>query len=90
MSTAQLAILAASLLPLAGAISLDDFLLTATDLDLFVSNRQSSTTCHGCGNSAERIHNHYQRTLLDLPCCGRSLRLIWMVRRLFCDGPNCR
>jgi transposase len=89
MPSSQLATLTQILLPSPCQLSVDDFLLTSTNLELCVSNREPTAHCTTCGTLAERIHSHYERFLADLPCCGRQIRIHWMVRRFFCDDPNC-
>jgi transposase len=89
MSTSQLAILAQILLRSPNSLSLDDFQLTNDTLELYVSSRELAARCTTCGVLAERVHSRYRRRLLDLSFCGRTIRIHWTVRRLFCDGPDC-
>jgi transposase len=35
------------------------------------------------------MHSHYHRTLSDVPCGGRSVRLSLTVRKFFCRNPLC-
>ncbi|MCB0188882.1 MAG: ISL3 family transposase, partial [Caldilineaceae bacterium] len=46
-------------------------------------------SCPKCGKQSERVHSRYRRTLTDLCCCELVLRLIWQVRRFFCDNLTC-
>jgi transposase len=89
MSSSQLAILAQILLPATNSLSLDDFQLTTDSIELYVSIRELAAHCTTCGVLAGRIHSRYQRLLVDLSCCGRTIRIHWTVRRFFCDGPGC-
>ena len=42
-----------------------------------------------CQERATRIHSRYQRTVADLPCGGRRVRLVLTVHKFFCDQPTC-
>ena len=89
MPSSLLAILAQILLPSLSQLLLDDFQFTSNSIELFISNQELVTQCTTCGSPADRIHSHYQRLLSDLPCCGHSIHINWMVRRFFCDNPAC-
>lgn len=45
--------------------------------------------CPQCQQIAYRTHSHYQRTLLDLPWQGQSIRIQLTTRKLFCDNDDC-
>jgi hypothetical protein len=45
--------------------------------------------CPLCGTRSSRVHSWYQRTLLDLPWHGVTMRLELPVRRFFCDTSTC-
>lgn len=49
----------------------------------------SAVACPLCQHAADRIHSHYQRTLLDLPWQGNPVRIEVRVRKFFCDNPQC-
>src|SRR5260370_19153187 len=42
-----------------------------------------------CGTASSRIQSRSTRTLRDLPCVGRPIRLIMHVRRFFCQKSTC-
>ena len=42
-----------------------------------------------CGQSSERIHGDYTRTVADLPCAGRCVILRFLVRKFVCSAPAC-
>src|SRR5687768_14737276 len=46
-------------------------------------------TCPSCGQGSRRVHSRYRRTLADLPCSGRALRIGVMVRRFRCTLAAC-
>jgi transposase len=45
--------------------------------------------CPICHTLAQRVHSHYTRTLHDVPCGTKALRLVVQVRRFFCDQETC-
>ena len=61
----------------------------ATALTVSVVSRLSTSTCPLCGASATRIHSRYHRTVADVACGGRQVRLLLTARKCFCDTPEC-
>jgi transposase len=49
----------------------------------------AEATCPLCQQISHRVHSHYTRTLADLPCVGKALRLLVQVRRFFCENKAC-
>ena len=49
----------------------------------------SEAACPVCQTLAQRVHSHYTRTLHDVPCGTKALRLVVQVRRFFCDQKDC-
>jgi transposase len=49
----------------------------------------SDGICPSCGHRSRRVHSRYRRTLADLPCSGRVLRIGVMVRRFRCTMAAC-
>lgn len=60
-----------------------------TGIAALVRSRQEASRCPLCHQSAWRVHSWYQRTLLDLPWHGVSMRLHLQVRRFSCDTLGC-
>lgn len=48
-----------------------------------------SCPCPFCGQRSSRVHSRYCRTLQDLPAHGQVIRLVLLLRRFFCDHPDC-
>lgn len=46
--------------------------------------------CPLCGRRSKRVHNHYTRTLADLPCCGDPLIIHLHTRRFVCRVRWCK
>ena len=77
------------LLPDPDHMQLEEIVLEYPKLELVVSAKSTTAACPSCGTLSSRIHSRYQRSLADLPCAGWSMRLLWNVRRFFCDPPKC-
>ncbi len=45
--------------------------------------------CPLCQHASSRVHSRSTRTLQDLPCAGKALRLLILVRRFFCRNEGC-
>src|SRR3989440_573584 len=58
-------------------------------LILSLAVEASQAACPLCQHSTHRVHSHYTRTLQDLPCTGKALRLVVVVRRFFCENKAC-
>jgi transposase len=70
---------------------LDILSLSETEEGLFVrvtSNRASSC-CPVCSTPSSAVHSYYRREPLELPCAGRSVRLLLSVRKFFCRAACC-
>ncbi len=65
-------------------IEMSDDVLTITAL-----STQACPCCPLCNQPSARFHSRYLRTLADLPCGGRQVRLLVQVRKCFCDTPTC-
>ena len=68
--------------------------LTAITLDcdgvlLQVEATAQSASCPLCACPATRVHSRSMRTVADLPCAGRRVRLRLHVRRFRCETPTC-
>lgn len=51
-------------------------------------NRNSST-CPACLAKSSRIHSLYTRKVQDLPIGEKSVELVILARRWFCENPYC-
>ena len=49
----------------------------------------AAAACPLCGAASSRIHSRYIRSVSDLPCAGRGIRLRLAARRFRCDEPHC-
>jgi len=55
-----------------------------------LTSTQPTRCCPVCSQPSTRIHSRYTRTLADLPCQRRLVRLQIAVRRFRCGEPTCR
>jgi transposase len=68
---------------------LDHCCVEAESLTLLLETAASTASCPICGAESNRVHSRYRRALADLPCFGKAVRLVIMVRRFFCAEPRC-
>ncbi|MEM8642517.1 MAG: ISL3 family transposase [Cyanobacteria bacterium P01_G01_bin.54] len=60
-----------------------------TEITLTLSSSQATPACPSCQTPAQRIHSHYERTLVDLPWSEYQVRWKLMVRKCFCNNTDC-
>ena len=70
-------------------MKLQDVAIDAEMISFSVESTRPSVCCPLCGQETARLHSHYLRTLADLPCGGRSVRLSLRVRRFRCKAAGC-
>ncbi|GAC1656209.1 MAG: ISL3 family transposase [Ktedonobacteraceae bacterium] len=63
--------------------------VTEKVITITVVSTQRAPCCPLCGTNASRIHSHYSRQLMDMPCVGQRVSLILHVRKFFCDETTC-
>src|SRR5579859_985871 len=61
----------------------------AEEITLTLRTASPMARCPSCGTPSSRIQSRYTRTLRDLPCVGRPIRLTMHVRRFFCKKSTC-
>jgi transposase len=62
---------------------------TTSEVVLHIASRRPCATCPLCEQPSERVHGRYARTVADLPCSGRRVRLALTVRKFVCRTPAC-
>lgn len=70
-------------------LQLQSITIEADCVTIMVRPRAPGAGCPACGRLASRVHRYAQRTLADLPCLGRCVRLRVRVRHFYCDDPAC-
>ncbi|MCQ6274680.1 transposase family protein [Bacillus sp. V3B] len=57
---------------------------------LTVKSIQTSSSCPVCSKLSSRIHSQYTRKVQDLPISDKSVGLLILTKRWFCDQPDCQ
>ncbi|MFL5694817.1 MAG: ISL3 family transposase [Ktedonobacteraceae bacterium] len=76
-------------LSLPDGLVIASLLATETQLVVHVACRLPTACCPLCQLPSDRIHDHYGRTVTDLPCAGRRVILALTVRKFVCRTPTC-
>jgi transposase len=82
--------LVSQLLSFPADVEVEELLLENQVLTLVLASTQPTKCCPVCSQPSPRVHSRYTRTLADLPCQGRLVRLQIEVRRFRCVEPTCR
>jgi transposase len=75
--------------PLPDGLVITSVSATETQLIVHVACRTPTACCPLCQMPSDRIHGHYGRTVVDLPCAGRRVILALSVRTFVCRSPTC-
>ena len=78
-----------TLFSLPADVSLAEVCLEQESLTLVLKASQTSAACPACTHPSTRIRGHYTRTLADMPCQGRAVRVRLEVRRFVCRTRGC-
>src|SRR6266567_4265712 len=78
-----------TLFSLPAEVYLSDVCLEQETLTLVLKSSQTSAACPACTHPSTRIRGRYTRTLADLPCQGRAVRVRLEVRRFVCRTRSC-
>lgn len=78
-----------TLFALPASLLLENVQIENDSFTLVLGSTLREERCPRCHQPSSRIHSRYMRTLADLPCLGRAVRLRMHVRRFFCDEPGC-
>jgi transposase len=79
----------ASLFLLPENIAIEAVYPTPKRLTIQISCTRPCASCPKCHATSERIHGKYGRTVADVPCGGRLVRLALTVRKFVCHTPDC-
>ena len=88
-TNAILATFATQFLLLPADMQVEEVSIDKNRLLLMLSSTQLTATCPYCSSLSARVHSHYTRTLVDLPCQERAVVLRVQVRRFFCLTTEC-
>lgn len=59
---------------------------------IYITCKSTTTECNCtyCGEKSSTVHSKYIRTLGDLPIQGNGVKLELVVRKFFCNNPECK
>ena len=77
------------LLPHLAGVIVEGAEIAGGRLCIWARARADLAACPGCGIVSGRVHSRYQRRLADTAVGGRRVVIRLVVRRFFCDGPDC-
>ena len=66
-----------------------DHYVGETNIHIGLVATQTVGCCPDCQMPAHKVHSFYQRTLADLPICGKAVSLRLRLRKFFCRNDNC-
>jgi transposase len=78
------------LLPLSEGLLIERIDATETTLTVAVVSTAASAACPLCACSSARIHSRYTRSVADVACGGRQVKLVLSLRKFFCGTAICR
>ena len=76
-------------LPNTQLLSFEEIKIDANSILVTVASARDYAKCPYCQASATRKHSRHFRTLSDLPCGDRAVKICWEAKRYFCDNYNC-
>ena len=85
----EMAMELAALLRLPAGLQLVNVTVLASAVWVEGCSQRLSSPCPRCSHVSERVHSSYTRTLADVPCAGRALRITLQVRTFRCLDCDC-
>ena len=70
-------------------IRVDRVTVSSNQIMLHLASTSQEAGCPVCRQLSAKIHSRYRRTLDDLPCCGKSVRIEIQIRRFYCLNQGC-
>ena len=77
------------LLPLPDELEITSISVIEQELHVRVTSNRMSSRCPLCSTPSSAIHSYYRRKPLELPCVGRTVRLLLSVKKFFCRVASC-
>ena len=68
---------------------LNEHQICETTIPISLIATQTVGRCPICQVPASKVHSFYQRTLTDLPICGKAVSLRVHLRKFFCQNDQC-
>ncbi len=66
-----------------------DIVWDVAQTTVVVRHVSGAGVCPSCGTASRSVHSHYRRSAMDLPLCGRQVRLSVIARRFRCGAVLC-
>lgn len=63
--------------------------ILAAVVEVAICSHRPTSHCPRCGIPSPHIHRYYRRTVMDISCAGRAVRLRLQVRRFRCPLSDC-
>ncbi|HEX4841369.1 MAG TPA: ISL3 family transposase [bacterium] len=63
--------------------------IVASVVEVAISSHRPTSPCPRCGIPSSQIHSYYHRTVMDVSCVGRVVRLRLHVRKFRCPVGTC-
>lgn len=76
-------------LPLPDGLEITSISATEQELQVRVTSNRMSSLCPLCSTPSSAIHSYYRRKPLELPCTGKSVRVLLSVKKFFCRVASC-
>jgi len=77
------------LLPLPDGLEITSISEAEHELLVRVTSNRMSSLCPLCSIPSYAIHSYYRRKPLELPCAGKTVRLLLSVKKFFCRVASC-
>ncbi len=77
------------LLPLPDGLEITSISVDEQELQVRVISNRPCSLCPCCSTSSSVIHSYYRRKPLELPCAGKTVRLLLSVKKFFCRVATC-
>jgi transposase len=77
------------LLPLPDELEVTSISDFQDELLVRVTSNRMNSLCPLCGTPSSAIHSYYRRKPLELPCAGKTIRLLLSVKKFFCRVDAC-
>jgi transposase len=77
------------LLPLPDELEITSISESQDELLVRATSHRTSSLCPLCRTPSYAIHSYYRRKPLELPCAGKTIRLLLSVKKFFCHGESC-
>ena len=71
------------LLPLPDGLEITSISVTEQKLQVRVTSNRMSSQCPLCSTPSSAIHSYYRRQPLELPCAGKTIRLLLCIKKFF-------